>query len=271
MRDPARSLDERTIAGFGRQWSAYTDSTGYYGSVACLEDIFGPLYDVGRIRGARVGDIGSGSGRIVNMLLDAGAAFVVAVEPSEAFAVLARNTVAHAARVELIRGTGEAIPPRGDLDLVVTIGVLHHIVDPSRVVRAAAAALKPGGTLLAWLYGREGNAAYLALAGLLRGLTTRLPHRARAATAAVLEVPASAYAALCRSLPLPMRGYMRQHFARLDRRQRRLTVYDQLNPAHAKYYRAGEAHGLLADAGFVDVRLHHRHGYSWTVVGRKPD
>ena len=27
---------------------------------------------------------------------------------------------------------------------------------------------------------------------------------------------------------------------------------------------------LLADAGFVDVRIHHRHGYSWTVTGVRP-
>jgi DNA-binding IclR family transcriptional regulator len=26
----------------------------------------------------------------------------------------------------------------------------------------------------------------------------------------------------------------------------------------------------LADAGFVDIALHHRHGYSWSLVGTKP-
>ena len=26
----------------------------------------------------------------------------------------------------------------------------------------------------------------------------------------------------------------------------------------------------LTDSGFVDVHLHHRHGYSWSVLGRKP-
>lgn len=148
--------------------------------------------------------------------------------------------------------------------------MLHHIVDPGPVVRAARAALKPGGTLLAWLYGHEGNEPYLALFGTLRALTTRLPHRGLAALAAVLEVAASAYAAACRPLPLPLRGYMRHHFARLDRSQRRLTVYDQLNPAYARYYRRDEAHRLLADGGLVDVELYHRHGYSWTVTGRNP-
>jgi SAM-dependent methyltransferase len=263
-------LDERTIAGFGRQWTTYPENAGYYASTACLEDIFGPLYDLACVRGARVGDIGSGTGRIVNMLLDAGAALVVAVEPSAAFDVLRRNTTDRADRVELVRGTGEAIPPRSDLDLVVSVGVLHHIVDPGPVVRAAREARRPGGTLLVWLYGREGNELYLAIIEALRALTTRLPHGALATLAAVLEITASAYAALCRLLPLPLRGYLLNHFAHLDRSQRRLTVYDQLNPAYAKYYREAEARRLLAENGFVGVALYHRHGYSWTVVGRKP-
>lgn len=263
-------MDRRTIEAFGRQWSSYRENAGYYASVDCLGDIFGPLYDVADVRGARTADIGSGTGRIVNMLLDAGAASVVAVEPSAAVHVLRANVRERMDRVEVVHGTGEMLPARGDLDLVVSIGVLHHIVDPGPVVRAALSALRPGGTCLVWLYGREGNTVYLASFGLLRSITSRLPHGLLAFLAAVLEPAASAYAWLCGALPLPLRRYMREHFVRLDHRQRRLTIYDQLNPAHARYYREDEARRLLAGAGFVDVRLHHRHGYSWTVAGRRP-
>jgi hypothetical protein len=52
--------------------------------------------------------------------------------------------------------------------------------------------------------------------------------------------------------------------------KRRLVIYDQLNPAYAKYYTQTEAEQLLARAGFSDVRTYHRHGYSWTVIGTKP-
>jgi hypothetical protein len=57
--------------------------------------------------------------------------------------------------------------------------------------------------------------------------------------------------------------------AKMTPAKRRLIVYDQLNPAHAKYYKQSEAIALLADNGFGDVRVHHRHGYSWTVIGTK--
>lgn len=51
--------------------------------------------------------------------------------------------------------------------------------------------------------------------------------------------------------------------------ERRLVIVDQINPRWAKFYKREEAEALLRDAGFKDVRLHHRHGYSWTVCGTK--
>ena len=58
--------------------------------------------------------------------------------------------------------------------------------------------------------------------------------------------------------------------SRFTPQKRRLVIYDQLNPTHSRYYSRAEAEQLLTDAGFVDVRLHHRRRYSWTVIGRKP-
>jgi len=265
----ANPLDAKTIADFGEQWSNFTGNAGYYGSLDCLDDIVGPLLDVGEIAGCRVADIGSGSGRIVNMLLDANAAYVVAVEPSAAFSVLERNTRERADRIGLIHGTGETLPPSGDLDYVFSIGVLHHVLDPAPIVRAAWAALKPGGKLVVWLYGREGNELYLSLVTPLRAVTKRLPHPLLMGAVYPLCLLCDVYARLCRILPLPMRDYFRGHLRNLSLAQRRLTIYDQLNPAYAKYYRKEEAYQLLAAHGFTRVQLYNRHRYSWVVAGTK--
>jgi hypothetical protein len=104
----------------------------------------------------------------------------------------------------------------------------------------------------------------------LRALTTRLPHALLALVSWALTLALSAYAAACRVLPLPLRGYMRRVIANLALDKRYLVVYDQLNPAHAHYYRREEAYELFAAAGFVDISMYHRHGYSWAVVARKP-
>ena len=263
-------LQRDTIADFEAQWWAYRDSDGYFGSPEIFADMLGPLMRPDEVKGRRVLEIGSGAGRIVNILLGLGAAHVIAVEPSSSIEVLAENLREHLDRITLLRLPGDRVPPTADIDLVFSIGVLHHIPDPAPAVKAAFEALRPGGRIAIWLYGREGNAAYLAFALPLRMLTRRLPHRVLAALVRLIDLPLVAYIGLCRVLPLPLAGYMREVMARLDPPKRRLTIYDQLNPAYAKYYMRSEALDLLAGAGFQDIGIHHRHGYSWSLVGTRP-
>jgi SAM-dependent methyltransferase len=263
------ALGEQTVADFGDQWVRYTDNSGFYGSLELFRDVFGPLLGPEDVRGRRVADVGSGTGRIVQMLVEAGAAHVTALEPSAAFTVLEQATRPHADRVRCLRVTGEQIPEQ-DFDLVVSVGVLHHIPEPRPVVDAAWRALRPGGRIAVWLYGREGNEAYLALVEPLRRLTVRLPHRALVGVCWLLTVSLGLYASLCRFLPLPLRGYMRSVISRLSLDKRFLVVYDQLNPAYARYYQRDEAISLLRSAGFTDVQAYHRHGYSWALTARRP-
>jgi SAM-dependent methyltransferase len=266
MTDPKDS----TISDFGEQWTAFRDNPGYYGSADLLADLFGPLLTLDEVRGTKVADIGSGTGRIVNMLLDAGAGHVVALEPSAAFEVLKANTAVRAARVDYLQVPGDQLPSGLGLDYVVSMGVLHHIPAPAPVMRAAFEALRPGGRCIVWLYGVEGNETYLSIALPLRKLTVRMPHGMLVALSHLLEIALTGYIGLCRVLPLPMRSYMRSVLAKFPRSIRRLTIYDQLNPSYAKYYSREEAETLLTEAGFTDVRLFHRHGYSWTVSGTRP-
>lgn len=262
-------LQERTLTDFGDQWTRYTDNSGFYGSLELFRDVFGPLLEPADVSGRRVAEIGSGTGRIVQMLMIAGARHVTAIEPSEAFGVLEALSQQYGDRVRCLRARGDEIPPDG-FDLVVSIGVLHHIPEPRPVLEAAWRALRPGGRLAVWVYGYEGNERYLALVQPLRSVTPRMPHLLLAGLSWLLTGLLGAYVLACRVLPLPLHSYMRSVFGRLTWGKRYLTVYDQLNPAYARYYRREEALDLLASAGFGDVRIHHRHGYSWAVTALRP-
>lgn len=263
-------LTDRTIDDFGDQWTRYTANDGFYGSPELLRDIFGPVLPLDALEGQRLAEIGSGTGRIVHMLLAAGAAHVTALEPSRAMDVLRENTRREADRITYLQCRGDELPAEPAQDIVVSIGVLHHIPDPAPVVAAAYRALKPDGRLLVWLYGWEGNAAYLSLVLPLRAISTRLPHGVLAGLCHALNGLLAVYIAMARRIPVPLHRYMTEVIGRFSRQKRYLVIYDQLNPAYAKYYREAEARALLERAGFVDVVLHHRHGYSWTVMGRRP-
>ena len=122
---------DKTIKDFGEQWRQYSDNEGYYGSVELFSDILFPFLAVEEIKGCRVAEIGSGTGRIVNMLLEAGVQHIVAVEPSDAFAVLVRN-LRNSEKVTCLKITGDHLPAYGDLDYIFSIGVLLHTLLPRR-------------------------------------------------------------------------------------------------------------------------------------------
>jgi len=150
------SRQDRTINDFGEQWLKYPDNEGYYGSLELFSDILSPFLEPKDIKNCRVAEIGSGTGRIVNMLLEAGVQHIVAVEPSDAFVVLVRN-IRNSEKVTCLKITGDQLPPYENLNYIFSIGVLHQIPDPKPVVEAAFKALRPGGHFLVWLYGKEGD------------------------------------------------------------------------------------------------------------------
>jgi SAM-dependent methyltransferase len=272
MMAPAGSgaLEDRTIRDFGEQWTHYGDSEGFYGSPELFADIVAPWLTPADFAGRRVAEIGSGAGRIVGMMLECGAAHVLAVEPSDGHVVAQRHLARYGDRVSFLHARGAELPPTPPFDLIVSVGVLQFIPEPKPVVDAAFAALVPGGRFFVWLYAREGTGLYRAALGTLRALGRTVPHPALAALVRVLDVPLALYMRLCRRLPLPLRDYLVNVLARFSPETRRLVIYDQLNPTHAHYHSRAEAEQLLLASGFTDVRLHHRRGYSWSVIGRKP-
>lgn len=95
-------------------------------------------------------DLGTGTGRMLEMLAPR-AARAVGLDVSPAMLGVARVNLDAAGlkHVQLRQGDAYALPP--DLqgfDLVILHQVLHFLDDPSRAVREASRALRPGGRLL---------------------------------------------------------------------------------------------------------------------------
>jgi 2-polyprenyl-3-methyl-5-hydroxy-6-metoxy-1,4-benzoquinol methylase len=262
-------VDRQTIEDFGNQWTRFDELSDNICSRAQLVDHCGPVFDIDELKGARVLDIGSGSGCVVKMLIDAEAQHVTAVEPSKAMLSCKANTAAFKERIDYVQVTGDKAP-LGNFDAAISLGVIHHIKRPDGVMRRVAHALKPGGAFIVWVYGYEGNEIYLAIMDHLRKVTQRLPDTVLNVLCYVFAVALSLYTFISKALPLPMARYMREVIARQTFRERILTIFDQLNPAYAKYYRRNEILQLFKTNGFCDIQYYHRHGYSWTVVGRRP-
>lgn len=264
------SLESKVIRDFGEQWTSFERQDGEFVAPAHLEDILAPLMSLEELRGRAVCEIGCGNGRFLRTL-GLFAEHATGVEPSDA-APLARAYTSDLDNVSVEQRSVYDL--RDELnrsfDTVFCIGVLHHLPEPVRALEKMRALLRDGQSkLVVWVYGREGNELYLRFVEPLRRVTTKLPHAFLRILAYLLAPILWLYIRCCRFVRLPMRAYMRNVLAKLDFYYLVLNIYDQLNPGIAVYWTRSEVERLLTDAGFGNVVLHHRHGYSWTAVANR--
>jgi arsenite methyltransferase len=104
--------------------------------------------------GERLLDLGCGPGYLAVELAEAigESGRVLAVDPSEAMLVIAREEVAArdlGGRVTVVQGTADALPvDDGALDGVVVVQVLEHVPDVAAALGEIHRALRPGGRLV---------------------------------------------------------------------------------------------------------------------------
>lgn len=172
------NLDRATVQSFGHEWErfgTFTEEEIKSGGDEYFADLLRPeLLD-----GARVLDVGCGSGRWTRYLARR-AGFVEAADPSRAALVAARATVDQP-NVRVVQAGVSSLPyAPGSFDLVASVGVLHHVPDPSAAVGQLAEMVRPGGWLYLYLYYRldgrsRGYRAAFQAANALRAIVSHLP------------------------------------------------------------------------------------------------
>jgi len=97
----------------------------------------------------RVLDVGCGSGRIGEFVLDAGAADYVGIDFSEPMLALARERLERFGdRVRLIEGDFHDTPLAGQFGVVLALGLFDYLAEPQRTIERLAEMCAPDGCVV---------------------------------------------------------------------------------------------------------------------------
>jgi SAM-dependent methyltransferase len=247
---------------FGYEWSIYREIIPLHEEQ--FLDWIRPVRPES-FRGKRFLDAGCGIGRNSLWPLRAGAASARAIDFDQRTVAIARFNLKDFPHCEVLYQSIYDLDARAEFDIVFCIGVLQHLADPRRAVENLTRALKPGGTLILWVYAHEGNEGYLSwLQPLRRLVTSRLHHRLVQGLAMLMTFLLHFY------LLLPHRNKYLRLLRKRSFRHAEAMVFDQLLPAIAHYWRRDEVLALVAGLPLRVTHLTHTNGMSWTLVAEKP-
>ena len=126
-------------------------------------------------------DAGCGGGADL-LRYAAGGADIIGVDLSRG-AVVAARAARHLPNVHVVQADVHHLPFRpGAFDFIYSFGVLHHLPEPSHALKRLARLLKPGASLVTYLYEDFSDRSslerwVLAQVAAIRRVTSRLPKR----------------------------------------------------------------------------------------------
>jgi 2-polyprenyl-3-methyl-5-hydroxy-6-metoxy-1,4-benzoquinol methylase len=269
---PEAELRRRTAESFAYEWQHFGDLRPEW--ELNFRQYMRP-HKAEWFRDRLVLDVGAGSGRHSYEAHRLGAR-VIAVDVGDAIHVARRNLPPE---VVTVQADAEEMPFEDEtFDLVMAIGVLHHLPDPRRALRALARLVRPSGYIhiyVYWVPPRPWHRSLLRLVTAARRVTTRLPRPLLRA----LSYPVAAAVYCLFVLPhrysrgverlealaaaLPLKAYADYPFG--------VCVNDQFDRFSAPLewrFTADDVRSMLGEAGFADVVVLENSG--WLGCGRRP-
>jgi SAM-dependent methyltransferase len=266
------NVDQKTVAGFGEEWSRFTQQELSDSERTELFHKFFPLIDWSR-KFNKALDFGCGSGRWDILVAPLVGELVAADASPEALAV-ARGNV-QAPNVSFVECTPETLPfPDGYFDLICSIGVLHHVPDTQGALHSLTKKLSSGGTLLLYLYYAFDNrpAWFRGLwkaSDLLRRVISKLPLWARYAISQVIAcfiywplARIARYVTVPDSWPLKFYANRSFYYMRTD-------ALDRFGTRLEKRFTRTQIQRMLESVGLADIRFSTSDPF-WVCVANKP-
>jgi SAM-dependent methyltransferase len=266
-----------TAKRFGEEWKQFDMLTEQYEKqfLSWIEPV-----QCEDFKGKIVFDVGCGKGRHILQAKKFGAEQVIGVDLSQAVDV-AFDNVGRMEGVHIIQCDIYSLPFKQVFDYAYSIGVLHHTPNPGLSFQKMVEKVKLGGSVSAWVYGREGNGWIIYILNPIRRVTSKLPLVVTKGLAFILACIMQA-GLVCLYRPtkkfhslkwlrmvLPYNDYLCS-ISEYSFRENFSIVFDHLLPEIAYYIPRQEFQKWFDDLHLKNVIITQRYGNSWRGFGMKP-
>jgi len=210
-------------------------------------------------------DAGCGMGRNSFWALKYKAKQIIAFDCEEKTVKAAQKNLANFENVKVVYKSIYEIDWLNEFDFAFSIGVIHHLENPKQAILNLVKAVKPGGLVLIWVYGYEGNEWLVKYINPIRKhITSKLPLGLLHMLTYFLSLPLWLYLKI-----IPQNKPYFKQIKAFKFWHLHSIAFDQLLPKIANYYKKDEALALLKDVDLKNIGINPCNNNSWTVYGYK--
>ena len=212
----------------------------------------------------RILDAGCGIGRNSYWPLLYGAKEVIAFDHDRNIVKVARKNLSNFKNVKIYYQSIYRMKYKDFFDIAFSIGVVHHLKYPQKAITNLINSVKKNGTILIWVYSKEGNERIVGIVNLLRYFTSRLPLQ----VADILSYLLTAFLLVYLKIIKQTNPYFQQ-ISKFKFWHIRSIVFDQLIPQIANYWSRDEVLAFFKDKRLKNIKIFRVNNNSWTVTAQK--
>jgi ubiquinone/menaquinone biosynthesis C-methylase UbiE len=268
------NIDWKTIESFGEEWSKFNEF-----SPEEIRKIGNDYFDLIKnldISNYQVLDVGCGSGRWSKYLAPR-VKWIEAIDPSNAVLV-ASKLLGNETNVRVSQASVDQIPFRpGSFDLVISLGVLHHIPDTKTALKKCVGMVKPGGFCLFYLYYDLENRAFLfrlifKVTNLMRKIISAMPGIMKRflcdLIALLIYWPLSRVSNWFNSYPSIKKNIPLAYYSDKSLNILRNDALDRFGTPLEQRFSKDQIRQMMYEAGLAHIHFSENPPY-WHVIGRK--
>lgn len=272
------NIDEKTVNGFGEEWSEFTQNKLTEEQAQDMFDKYFSLFDWAALpKDAEGFDMGCGSGRWARLAAPK-VGKLYCIDASEQALDVAKTNLQDQRNCEFIHASVDELPLENDsMDFAYSLGVLHHIPDTLSGMNSCVAKLKPGAQFLVYLYYAFDNRPLwfrMVWKGsdMLRGLISRLPFKLKLIVSNLLALlvyfPLARVSLLVEKAGIDVENIPLSAYRKMPFYMMRTDSLDRFGTRLESRYTKMEIKQMLEQAGLEQIKFRDGVPY-WCAIGVK--
>ncbi|MDH5545304.1 MAG: class I SAM-dependent methyltransferase [Gammaproteobacteria bacterium] len=274
----SRNLDQKTVAGFGDEWSHFKQDELSQSEHERLFQRYFSNFPWHLIDAHTTGfDLGCGSGRWAKLVAQR-VGKLHCIDASEKALAVAKNNLSQLSNCEFHHSSVDAIPlTNNSMDFGYSLGVLHHVPDTQAGIQACVDKLKPGAPFLLYLYYALDNKPLWfrwlwRASNLARILISRFPHGLKTATcnliALTVYLPLAIVARVLQTMKIPTRLIPLASYSDTSFYTMKTDAYDRFGTRLEQRFTQDEMRKMMKNSGLERIQFNENIPY-WCAVGYK--